>query len=1228
MATSRIRVLSGVLGLALVSLAIGANAAIPHSALTIPDEYRFDAFEGKTLEDLADIRLYRRYPASWKVVDLAPRWRALEAAEIKRGTPVSAEEVLRQTEAISNEGIPVKVRIVGKGNRNTAGAKAVSVATVEVDVSQNSHLLCFNRQGFDALYVNGVKAFEASRGFGAFLGDISEWVKPGTNTIALVNADWALAWENELVIAPRSYVKRMYLTTDLLRSLLTVDCLLANNAAAGPRKLTARITSCRDKDAKVCYEDTAERELQPGENAFVWNIRMMDPVYWSPADPHLYEIRVSDESGQVLGKERFGFRDFRAKNGQFYLNGRPIKLFGSSSFGKLSKMPGIPMKEGEYRDTFDKRFYYAYLRLWKQGHCNTVHSYGREYERRGFYEACDELGMIAYAMFPGWGGILQKDYEDPPTALEPLKRSCCGLLRYRYNHASFLMLSFGSELYTAKPENLACVYHHTKSIDKQKRVMTSSSGRIGVAINRGHEDTLDFADDHSYWGTMSDSWFMNGPHFRREKERVAAMYGVNAKPLITSETLEPYLLYAYRGYVWDANRIMNAERVDRAAYLKYLRREGGGLPNLMLSRGLGLRKLVSDEVYGNRVIAELFQRVVEQVRQDDSLNGFLPFHITAFTPYAEYAMALAKTANDKRFAGMKIERMVIDPAQKAFLKMPQFYMMKRVYSPQLISAKWFDRNLIAGKGAIRTTIYAINDTPDPHAYVGAAVLRAPDGNVLHRQDLSFGPVAGMGRKTVPFERQLSPDLQTGDYRLELFLFENGQRVSDNYYTVFVFSARDVGYQAKTEKRVGVYAADQASATNMLKAMGLKFDTLSGFGGLSPYQVLIIGADSIDERTLEGGSQITEWVQQGGRLLSFAQSKTGYLPWLPDLEIVKAAPVAAIDIVERKHPLYRGLKQEYFDTWSGDGYLFKYALDPLNKSVIAAGGTAYTLNKQAYVRNIVSDIAVGKGLMLLSQLEVSRRYGDDAVATAVANNLVRYILSDDRTYSEEIERTGRRVTYLDREGCTFVDLKPHASAALLDNTVASDGKGGWDDYSDGNDCDVAVGEQRLNGVPYYIIPPEENEGRSVIILHNPRLPWSVREVKGVKVGRKFHELHLLHVGLYRVQDYTLTFNYEDGTTEKHEIKKKIHIGSWIKPPKGGWPQADFGWTGSTPMQPQVVLWHTKWTNPHPTKIVKTIDIVGPENCGSCIVAMTLYEVIGEEGWENKRLQEQKKRGPSF
>jgi beta-galactosidase len=1235
---------SGVaLGLGLAILAALARAetawkvsAIPDSDLTIPDENRFDAFEGVTLDNLAEVKLYRRYPESWQVVNLAGSWRGLKGDEPKPGAETAEDEVRRRTEAILKEGETVAVQITGKGGISTSGARAVSVATFEVDgadVSKSSFLLCFNRQGFAALYVNGRKAFDRSRGFDSFAGDITDCVQAGQNTVALVNGDWAIAWENELVVAPRSYVKQLLLTTDVYRSQLIADCLFVNRGEAGGRKLTARISSCSDKTGAVSYEDTVERPFQPGENAFVWSIRMMYPVYWSPDNPHLYEIQVFDESGAVVGRERFGFRDFSVKNGQFCLNDKPIKLFGSSSYGKFANLPGVPMKEGEGRDTFDKRLHYAYLRLWKQAHCNTIHSYGREYDRRGLYEACDELGMVAYSMFPGWGEILSKDFTAPEEGLKDLRDLCRGVLRYRYNHASFLMLSFGSELYTAKPENLAYVYHQVKAVDKQRRVMTSSSGRIGVALNRGDKDTLDFTDDHSYWGTMSDSWFVNGPHFRREKQRVAAMYGQNAKPLITSETLEPYLLYGYLSHVHEANRILNAEKVDRGAYAKFMVQPDEGLQNLILSRGLGTRKLVSDEAYGNRVIAELFQRVVEQVRQDDSLEGLLPFHITAFTPYAETALALARTLQDKRFAGMKVERTAIDPAQKAFIRTPQFYMMQRTFNPQLVSARWFDRDLIAGKGRIETTLYAVNDTPDPHTYAGNAVFRSPAGKALFRKDFDFGAVPSLARKTFPFAYPLPQNLETGDYRLELFLFVNGQRVSDNYYTVFVSSAEDVAYRAETSKKAAFYAtpgteSGESASSGMLKAMKLKFDRLARLDALDRYQVLIIGSDSIDDQVGKHAANIIRWVENGGRLLCLAQSKTGYLPWFPDMQIVKAAPVAAIDIVDQKHPMYRGLKQEHFDTWNGDGYLFKFALDPLDKSVIAAGGTAYTLNRMAYTKSIVSDVAVGKGMMLLCQLELDRRYGQDGVATTVANNLVRYVLSDDRTFSEEVERSGRQMIYLDRQGCTFVDLKPHATASLLDNEAASDGKGGWDDYSDGNDCEVPTGEQRLNGIPYYIVPPEANQGRSVVMLHNPRLPWSVKSVKGIQVARKFHELHILHVGLSRVQDYTLTFHYEDGSTEKHDIRKQVHIGNWIKPPKGGWPQADFGWTGSTPMQPQVVLWHTKWTNPHPQKAVKTIDIEGPEDSGSCIVAMTLYEVVGEEGWEDKRIQEQKSKGPGL
>src|SRR5262249_10493189 len=59
-----------------------------------------------------------------------------------------------------------------------------------------------------------------------------------------------------------------------------------------------------------------------------------NPRWWSPLDPYLYQLEttVSGGTGSDQLTTRFGFREFWASGGKFYLNGIPINLRATATW--------------------------------------------------------------------------------------------------------------------------------------------------------------------------------------------------------------------------------------------------------------------------------------------------------------------------------------------------------------------------------------------------------------------------------------------------------------------------------------------------------------------------------------------------------------------------------------------------------------------------------------------------------------------------------------------------------------------------------------------------------------------------------------------------------------------------------------------------------------------------------------------------------------------------------
>ena len=173
----------------------------------------------------------------------------------------------------------------------------------------------------------------------------------------------------------------------------------------------------------------------------------------------------------------------------------------------------------------------------------------------------------------------------------------------------------------------------------------------------------------------------------------------------------------------------------------------------------------------------------------------------------------------------------------------------------------------------------------------------------------------------------------------------------------------------------------------------------------------------------------------------------------------------------------------------------------------------------------------------------------------------------------------------------MDLRPYATTSFVDDEEPANKKGGWTDQGRGMGlCDFPAGKRLFGGIPFDIIDPKENESRSCILLASKWRPYFPMAVRGIKMGRRADVLHFLVTAAccrpYGVEAARFVVHYEDGTKTVIPLVAGVHIGEWWRPTYLS--EARTVWEGLVPRIRNVFLY--SWKNPHPKKVIKTIDFL--------------------------------------
>jgi len=826
--------------------------------------------------------------------------------------------------------------------------------------------------------------------------------KRGNHLCQHSNGIWEPVW---IEFRPPVYCREM-LIIPRLPDTIDVRCLVINTH---PRKRTVTFQGevlpwHGDETYQARLQGTStvtdfrleEKTLQPGENRFEFRVKINEPVLWDVHNPFLYSLKMHN-GVSVAGWERFGLREFTVKDQYFYLNGHRVFLSGlSTECNIIQYLQRIQPDFYQNRNNFLRKF----LRILRDG--NILFVSGPERIAPPIYlDICDELGILCKPVPDVMKECVYSKYamELAITDLEGFLRTAIRRnIVEAYNHPSCVIYSPEGES-TRTPDIMRVIPLYRRIIheyDPSSRLFTCAQTSPRMYPEKGLPyPPFDFLNNGpligSYTGVLPFTFIPD--HVKYRSLLGAGYYDGNTKPCIYTEAFYGAALN-YRRH-WDrvktsyGKNVVENGQVNKKLYCdlygitteyQFMIFHYSDVKVVGVRNALDLKTLIPG-------IAGRVGQMIELTRMNDQyVQGFG----SRAGPVVEFTA----------------DPMDMDPAiikENAFTRI-----MKKTCAPVFVCADLHCRhNPIAGNelsARIFCFNYRFRDLHDVR--VGVALLH-PTGDRIYGEDILVGKLADGAREEIAHKHKLAEDLRTGNYILQINIEAGGQVHSENEYGLFILGRADLGRKISTGKRVALLGAGE-----FLDRLGVGYEPLTDFNKLQEYDVIIIGKDEASKISIESGKKIIAYLENGGRVVCLEQHAT--VPWFEDLHIesvrtrgkmqrrVKTNLAVGIeaDLIEEDHPVFAGIdRRENWKLWSAPPYgaIYTHLALPLSEGVILAGGTnggrkGGTEAPFVVFGMLIAEIKVGKGVLMLSQVEAVDLYGIDAVATKYLHNLFAYTLA--------------------------------------------------------------------------------------------------------------------------------------------------------------------------------------------------------------------------------------------
>jgi len=369
--------------------------------------------------------------------------------------------------------------------------------------------------------------------------------------------------------------------------------------------------------------------------------------------------------------------------------------------------------------------------------------------------------------------------------------------------------------------------------------------------------------------------------------------------------------------------------------------------------------------------------------------------------------------------------------------------------------------------AVEKSVVVVNDGPENTDLTIDWRLERVDGSVvLDRGTVSVD--AEQGKTTVVPLRFLAPAVsERTDFRL--VIEPRGRQAAQDEFALQVFPANPVPPTLPARWSIAVYDKN-GMTTRVLDRMGVSSRRLEALGGAEDVDLLVIGAFSLDA----SAQALLPRIREGMSVLVFEQrvgavgDRASFVGADLDTTHMAAAAARRVFPSDARHPLLAGLQPEDLANWRGasgllpasapaseSNYLFLPGgvarVKVSNRGIVSSwvvpkpqrgnfrviASTGFDLRQASAV-----EYFIGRGHVLLVQLDVTERYGLDPVATRLLHNALSYMSTKASPFGVAAYLGGARGERLLADlGVRYEELRDATPLALQSRAALLVGAGG-------------------------------------------------------------------------------------------------------------------------------------------------------------------------------------------
>jgi len=340
------------------------------------------------------------------------------------------------------------------------------------------------------VWVNGNYAGIHRGGYTPFMVDITKFIEPGEKNTIVVRVDnrrgktipaTGMGWHpyggiyREVHLIHRGFVHLESIASSTqISGNQTVFKFTADVVNNSKTNFSGNVTlQLKDKQKTAGFRTTYVQIPAHSRKNISFSIPVQNAKLWSPENPYLYIVNLLLPY-RIPQKVEFqtGLRQFIAKDGKLYLNGKRIWLQG---FGNHEEYPG-------YGSLANEKMMKKDLMLMKNVYnVNTVRT-GHYPFHPVFFELCDKLGIIVHTEIPAWQ--VDKNFMQSDEAWNLwLKCQLEEMVSSFRNHPCIAFWGLSNELYNV-PLYHKKAYDFVRSLDTDRFITIVCASTADLESNK------------------------------------------------------------------------------------------------------------------------------------------------------------------------------------------------------------------------------------------------------------------------------------------------------------------------------------------------------------------------------------------------------------------------------------------------------------------------------------------------------------------------------------------------------------------------------------------------------------------------------------------------------------------------------------------------------------------------------------------------------------------------